>query len=275
MVCDFLADVRYSLRMLRRSPVFGFTAICALTVGIGANTAIFSVVSSVLLARLPYPDSDRIVMFMTVTPSGPLAGASPTKLNLWREHDSVFQEVSGYRFRFANLGGGARPEQIPIGEVSTDFFRLFRASFERGRAFTADEQRPAGPKVAIASDGFVRRQFGTENDAVGQAIWLDREAYIVVGVLDPGFDGETLAGPVMGNPDVWLPLQLDPNSRDQTNSMVAVGRLVPGRTLEDGRSQLQVATQQFREMFPGIIGSKDSFNVEGLRDTMVQDVRGS
>jgi putative ABC transport system permease protein len=275
MIRDLLSDLRYSLRMLRRSPVFSSTAVAALTLGIGANTAIFTVVNAVLLKRLPYPDSDRIVILTTRTPTGAFAGASPTKLNLWKELGGAFRDVSGYRFRFFNLRGGAKTEQISVGEVSTDFFRLFGASFERGRAFTADEERPAGGHVAILSARFVRRHFGLNTNPVGQTIRLDRDAYGIVGVLDPAFDGETLAGPVLGNPDVWIPLQLDPSSRDQTNNMVAAARLVAGTTVESGKSQLELATQQFRQIFPGIIGPNDTFSVEVLRDSMVQDVRRS
>jgi predicted permease len=270
-----LNDLRYAVRTLRRSPWFAASTICALALGIGANTAIFSVVNAVLLRRLPYPDSNRIVIFTTVTPGGSLAGASDTKLNLWREQGGSFRDVSGYRFRFSNISERAKTQQITVGEVSADFFRLFGASFEQGRAFTADEQRPAGGHVAIISRGFSRRHFGARAEVVGQQVWLDRDAYVIVGVLDPSFDGETLAGPVLKNPDVWIPLQVDPGSRDQTNSLVAVARLVIGGTLSDGKSQLQRATQQFREAFPGIIGPKDTFSVELLGDSMVRDVQRS
>lgn len=136
MIRDLLSDLRYSLRMLRRSPVFSITAVAALTLGIGANTAIFTVVNAVLLKRLPYPDSDRIVIFTTRTPAGSFAGASTTKLNIWKEEGGAFRDVSGYRFRFLNLRGGAKTEQISVGEVSTDF------SDYSGRRSSADARSP-------------------------------------------------------------------------------------------------------------------------------------
>jgi putative ABC transport system permease protein len=275
LITDLLADLRYSLRTLTRTPLLATTAISALTLGIGANTAIFSVVNTVLLTRLPYPDSDRIVEFTTQTPAGSYGGASPTKLNLWKEQSGVFEEVSAYRFRFANVKGGARDEQISVGEVSNDFFPLFGGSFERGRAFTVDEQRPRGGNVAIVSAGFARRYFGSSSDLLDKTISLDRELYTIVGVLDPAFDGRTLAGPAIGNPDVWLPLQLDPYSADQTNTLVCVARLRAVATLDAGQSQLQLATEQFRQKYPGIIGPKDTFRVESLRETMVRDARRS
>jgi putative ABC transport system permease protein len=275
VITDLIADLRSSLRSLGRTPLFALTAISALTLGIGANTAIFCVVNTVLLTRLPYPGSDRIVVFTTQTLAGAFGGTSPTKLNLWKEQGGVFEEVSAYRFRFANVKAGARDEQIPVGEVSTDFFPLFGGSFERGRAFTVDEQRPRGENVAIVSAGFARRYFGSSADLLDKTISLDREVYTIVGVLDPAFDGRMLAGPAIGNPDVWLPLQLDPYSADQTNTLVGVARLRVAATREAGQSQLQQATEQFRQKYPGIIGPEDTFRVESLRESMVRDVRHS
>jgi len=166
-------------------------------------------------------------------------------------------------------------EQIPVGEISNDFFPLFGGSFERGRAFTVDEQRPQGGNVAIVSAGFGRRYFGSSSDLLDKTISLDRELYTIVGVLDPAFDGRTLAGPAIGNQDVWLPLQLDPYSADQTNTLVCVARLRAVATLDAGQSQLQLATEQFRQKYPGIIGPKDTFRVESLRENMVRDARRS
>jgi predicted permease len=228
----------------------------------------------VLLQRLPYPDADRIVMFVTQTPAGPYGGASPTKLNQFKAHGSMFDDVSAYRFRFGVVAAGGKSAQIPIGEVSLGFFHLFGASFERGRTFTADEHRPGGSRVAILSAGFARRYFGSSS-VFDQTLLIDRQPYFVIGVLDPAFDAQTLAGPAIGNPDVWLPLEIDPASTDQANTLVAVARLMAGATLQGGQAQMQAATQQFREAYPGIIGPKDVFGVQRLRDTMVQDVRGS
>ena len=274
MLIDFIADVRYCLRTLARTPVFTITAVAALTLGIGANTAIFSVVNTVLLQRLPYPDADRIVMFVTQTPAGPYGGTSPTKLNQFKAHGSMFDDVSAYRFRFGVVAAGGKSEQIPIGEVSPGFFHLFGASFERGRTFAADEHRPGGSRVAILSAGFARRYFGSSS-VLDQTLLIDRQPLPRRRSIGPAFDGQTLAGPAIGNPDIWLPLEMDPASTDQANTLFAVARLMAGATLQGGQAQMQAATQQFREAYPGIIGPKDVFGVQRLRDTMVQDVRGS
>ena len=113
-----------------------------------------------------------------------------------------------------------------------------------------------------SATGFARRHLADPSNGVGRTLSIDRDTYLVVGVLNSDFDGETLAGPAVGNPDVWLPLQLESSSRDQANSLSAVARLVEGATLETGRSQLGSITERFRQMFPGIIGQGDIFTVE-------------
>ena len=118
-------DLRHSLRILRQSPAFTIAAVAALTLGIGANTAIFSVVNTVLLKPLPYPDPDRLLVFTNTSPQGSGPGASPTKFEIWRKQTAAFQDVSAYRFNVVNVTGGSDPEQIASGMVSVDFFRLF------------------------------------------------------------------------------------------------------------------------------------------------------
>src|SRR4029079_19646646 len=126
-MADFLRDLRHSLRMFRQTPGFTLAALAALTLGIGANTAIFSVVNNVLLKPLPYPDPERIVLIVNVSPNGSGPGASATEFNIWRAHNRALQDIAGYRFGLLNLTGGDNPEQLPSGQVTADFFRLFGA----------------------------------------------------------------------------------------------------------------------------------------------------
>ena len=136
---DFIRDLRHSVRMFLQSPGFTITAVAALTLGIGANTAIFSVVDAVLLKPVPFPDPPGLVMLMNTSAQGSGPGASPTKFNLWRRQTSVLQDVSAYRFNSMNLTAGDNPEQIAAGQVSVDFFRLFGAPIVQGRTFSPDE----------------------------------------------------------------------------------------------------------------------------------------
>src|SRR5215813_6202819 len=148
-----LQDVRHSLRIFRQSPGFTAAAIAALTLGIGTNTAIFSVVNSVLLKPAPFPDPERLVLFMNTSPQGSGPGASPTKFQHWREQTTVVQDVSAFRTGVVNMTGGAFPEQLRSAQVSADYFRLFGAVPMGGRTFTPEEDLPHANKVVVISHG--------------------------------------------------------------------------------------------------------------------------
>lgn len=146
-------DLKHSLRMFRRSPAFTITAVAALALGIGANTAIFSVVNTVLLKPLTYPDPNRIVQFMLTTPGGPAAGGSAAEFNIWRQQTGVFQDVSAYRAGTISLTGRSYAEQVPLAQASADSLRLFGAPVEQGRTFTQypERGRSAGRLVPRAA----------------------------------------------------------------------------------------------------------------------------
>jgi putative ABC transport system permease protein len=268
-----LRNVRFALRALAKSPGFTTVAILTLALGIGANTAIFSVVNTVLLKPLPYPDPDRIVMFISTSPEGSGPFASATKFNVWREKTDTFQDVSAYRFGVMNLIGGTSPQQVQSGQVSADFFRLFGAIIVRGRSFTAEEDRPNAGKVALLSDGFWKRQFGGDPQILGKNITLGNGAYEVIGVIGPSFDRYRF-DPL---PDVWVPFQLDPESVDQANYFVVAARLKPGVTMGMATAQMQLAADEMRRKFPGSValGPKDGFGVTQIRETTVSNVRSS
>jgi putative ABC transport system permease protein len=203
----FIKDLKHSLRMFLQSPGFTLAAVAALALGIGANTAIFSVVNAVILKPLTYPDPDRIVQFWLTSPQGSGPGASVPKFNLWKEQTRVFQDVSAYDFGGPglNLTGGTYPEQIKGIHVTADYFRLFGAPIERGRTFTAEEDRPLGPHVVVISDGLWRRRYGADPHLLGKTIQLGGEPYVVIGIVGPSFNFEPPS-------DVWIPFQFDPNS---------------------------------------------------------------
>jgi predicted permease len=270
---DFIQDARYALRMLTSSPAFTLVAILTLALGIGANTAIFSVVNTVLLKPLPYTDPDRLMVFTNTSPQGSAPGASPTKFNLWRQQTGVFQDVSAYRFNVVNLTGGDNPEQIAAGQVSADFFRLFGATTIAGRTFAAEEDRPNGGRVVVLSEGFWNRRFGGDPTVVGRTLSLDGDPYVVLGILGR-FDTEAIQSPA-GPPDVWLPFQIDPNSTMQGHFFLTAGRFKPGVTPGMANAQLQRAASEFRQKFPGALGPQGGFGVQALQDVIVGNVRSS
>jgi predicted permease len=265
-----LQDLKHALRMFAQSPAFTLTAVAALTLGIGVNTAVFSVVNAVLLRPVGFPDPDRLVMFVTMTPRGPGAACSPAKFQHFRGQTSVAQDVAAFNTGVVNYTGGSFPEQIDSGRVSADFFKLFGATPLLGRTFTPEEDRPGGGRVVVLSRGFWAKRLNSDPGAVGRAISLNGEPYTVVGVLrDFNFDE---FGP---NTQVWTPFQLDPNTQDQGHYFFAAGRLKPGVTLAEAKSRLRFSAEEYKRRFPDDLGAQGSFSVQTIRDALVDDVRST
>jgi predicted permease len=267
---DFRNDLKYSLRVLIANPAFTLTAIAALALGIGANTAIFTVVDTVLLKPLTYPDPERIVRFFNMYPGGRGDSASPENFNAWRAQTSVFQDVAAYDFGGPgfNLTGDV-PEQVHGIHVSEAYFRLFGAPALLGRTFTQKEDSPDGGKVVVISYGFWQRKFGGNPKIVGSAISLSNESYTIVGVLGRSFATDPPA-------DLWVPFQIDPNSTNAGHYFYVAGRLKPGVTLTQANAGLKVTADQYRRAHPDDhMDPKDSFGVEALRDSIVAEARNS
>jgi putative ABC transport system permease protein len=262
-------DLKHSLRMFAKNPGFTLAAIAALALGIGANTAIFTVVNTVLLKPLTYPDPGRIVQFLLTSPQGNGAGASPTKFNTWRQQTSVFQDVTAYDFGGPGYNlTGDHPELVHGIHVSQRYFALFGAPVMLGRTFTPQEDSPNGGKVVVISYGLWQRRFGGNPNIVGTSLSLGNDPYTIVGVIGKSFDSDPEA-------DIWLPFQIDPNSDNQGHYFLAAGRLKPGVTLAQANAQLKVAADQFRRRYPGVMDPKEGFAVQPLRDSIVSDVRSS
>jgi putative ABC transport system permease protein len=267
---NFVSDARYALRMLLHSPGFSITAILALALGIGANTAIFSVVNTVLLQPLPYAEPDRLVELELSGPQGNGDVASVTKYNVWKEQKQAFEAVAAYGSGpGVNLMGGDRPEQLKALRASAEFFDVFRVPVEIGRAYTKEEDIPDGPKLAVLSSGLWRNHFGSDKNIVGKTIQLGDEAYVVSGVLSPSF----LFDPPT---DIYIPFQADPNSTDQSHFFQATARLNPGVTIGMAQAAMKQAAEEFKRKFPGAMnGQGQSFTALPLRETVVGDVRTS
>lgn len=266
---DFRNDLKYSLRMLIANPVFTLTAIAALALGIGANTAIFTVVNTVLLKPLTYPDPGRIVRFMNTSPDGSGDSSSPVDFNTWRAQTSVFQDVAAYDFGGPGYNlTGAEPEQVRGLHVSQAYFRLFGAPVLLGRTFTPQEDSPNGGHVVVIGYGFWQRRFGGDPKVVGTTLTLNNEAYTIIGVLGRSFVTDPQA-------DLWVPFQIDPNSTNLGHYFFVAGRLKPGVTLAQANAELKLAADQFRRLHPDDMGPKNSFGVGPLRDSIVSGARKS
>jgi putative ABC transport system permease protein len=265
-----LQNVRYAFRTLANSPGFAAVAILTLALGIGANTAIFSVVNAVLLQPLSYPNPDRLVALELSSPQGNSNVTSIPKFNVWREQTQVFDSVAAYDFSGPgiNLTGGDRPELIKGIHVSADYFRVFGAPVALGRTFTPEEDRPGGPAVVVISNGLWRNRFGGDPGILNRTIDLGQEPYVIIGVIGPSYTGDPKS-------EIWLPLKPDPNSTDQGHYLRAAARLKPGVTLAQAQAAMKHAADEFNRKFPNspVMGPGASFTAIPLRDSVIGDVR--
>ncbi len=263
----FAADVRYSLRMMRTNAGFTGVAVAALALGIAANTAIFTVVNSVLLQPLPYREPDRIMQLGRKFPGGYGSSNSIPKYMVWR-HNDVFEAMTlyGEGGPGMNLGTGDHPQQVKALRASDGYFRVFGVSPLMGRTYTPAEDLPGGPNVAVISYSLWQAHLGGRQDIVGSAITLNREPFTVIGVLSRGFEPDPPA-------DVFLPLQADPNSTNQGHYLRVAGRLKPGVSVEAANAAMNVAGARFRALYPKFMDEKEGVAVIPMREAMVGDVK--
>jgi len=267
-MANFWNDVKHSLHMFIKNPGFTIAAVAALALGIGANTAIFTVVNAVILKPLTYPNADRIMQLMNVEPEGNWNGASITKFHNWQQQTSIFQEVAAFDHQGPGFNiTGDRPEQIHGLHVTEGYFRLFGAPVLLGRTFTPQEDAPNGGKVVVLSYGLWQRKFGGDTKVVGQSLSLGNEPYTIIGVLGRDFLSDPEA-------DIWVPFQFEPNSTNQGHYFQAAGLLKPGITLDKANAQMKLAYGQFKRTYPEA-DPKASFGVEPLRDTIIGDAKKS
>ena len=265
MIESFFQDLRQSLRMFWQSRGFTAAAVAALALGIGANTAIFSVVNAVLLKPVPFPDPDRLVMLQVTSPQGVNGGGSPAKFMHYREQSQVLRDVAAFNTGVVNFTGGAFPEQLRSGRVSADFFRLFGAPVLRGRTFSPEEDRPDGDKVVVLSYGVWVRRFDSDPDVVGKTISLSGNPHTVIGIIDPSVDFQELAP----DPEVWLAFQFDPNTKDQGHYFRVAARLAPDVSLEQANARLALSSKEYTTKFPNTLGQGAVFAAVPMREALV------
>ncbi len=266
----FLKDVKHSLRMFLQTPSFTIAAVAALALGIGTNTAIFSVVNSVLLRPFDYPHPERIVMFQNTFKDGRGGTAAPTEFNWWRQQTGAFEDISAYAFEVANLTGEAFPEQIQATRASANFLRICGADILYGRTYTAEEDLPNAPKTMVLSYAFWKRHYGGDPQVIGRRVTLSGERYEIIGVAGPNLKIE-----IDQPPDVYIPFQIDPNSAAHGHFFYVIGRMKPGITLAAADARLQASFQAYVRQWPGDFPERTGFGVQSLQDAVVGDARTS
>ena len=240
---DFIRDLRQGFRLLLRAPGFAVTAILTLALGIGATTALFTVVNAVLLEPLPFPGSNRIIqVWRSELPALTYGSASYARYLDWREHQRVFTDLGAWSPRGFTLSGPEGPERVTGVMASASFFNVIGAPAIAGRYFTDDEDRRGAPKVAVISEGLWRRRYQGSTNAVGATAQIDGEAYTIVGVAPAGFTE-------VWRHDLWIPVGqvADPSNRG-SNFLLSFGKLRDGMTLEHARQGLaDLAAQMSRD----------------------------
>lgn len=272
----FLRDLHFGARMLGKNLGFSLTSIFILALGIGANTAVFSVTNALLLRPFPYRDPQRLVSVEARDKSTD-RGLTLLRYELVRDHDRSLQPVAVWTNDNANLTGHGEPLQAPIARVSPDFFATLGVAPQLGRTFTAEEGRPEGRPVVVISNFLWRSRFGGDPNVVGEAIELDSAPHTIVGVLPAG-----VQFPFVGPADIWTPryfeysLMTPQRLRAGVGYLNIVARLRPGATIESANAELSVLNQQYREQNPAAPDADPAvaMTADPLRNLVVADVRG-
>jgi putative ABC transport system permease protein len=266
----FLQDIRFGIRRFRKDPAFMVVTIVTLALGIGATSAIFSVVNGVLLRPLPFPHSERVVMLMEQTKAFPRLSVSYQNFVDWRARAQSFESVAAVRNAVVTLSGAGEPERLPAQMTTANLFSTLGIDIVEGRPFTAEEDRAGGPGVVLISHGLWEKRFGGTKDVIGRSLTLDNKRYTVIGVLPPGYQV------LLQMPDVVLPFEpwakTLPDDRAWHPGIVPIARFKPGVSLEQARSEMTVIAKALEKQYPVYDTGTGAF-VNLIQDQMVENAR--
>jgi predicted permease len=261
MMEALIQDVTQALRTLRTSPVFAATAVLTLAVGIGANTAIFSVFNAVVLQPLSFPEPDTLVQLVAAVDGEPMdSGASYSTYTYWSEQTDVIEDVAAYRSLSMNYADADRREQVVASQVSAPYFRAFRAPIAVGRPLAVEDAAPGAARATVISYDFWLRRLGGDADILGKTLPLSGIAYTVVGVTAREF-----APREFGEIDLWVPLDGNSNSA----SFKVAARLKAGISLEQAQIRLAASTPAFRERFSTSMRDEVHFSAVAFKDAVI------
>jgi putative ABC transport system permease protein len=276
MLRTLAADFRYSLRTLRRAPSFTVAVVAVLALGIGANTAIFGIVNTVLLRPLPFEDPDRLVRLFHVPPQATFPGmktfaVSAANFYDWKRDAKSFAGMALYRSRPFTLTGNGNAEAVVAGAVSDGFFDVVGARPQLGRTFLPEEDSPARGHVAVLSNGFWKSHFGGAADVIGRSMTLDGEQYTVVGVMPARF---SMAAWAVLHRDIWVPVAYKDSERavrDNHNDQV-IARLAPAATLSQAEAEMKTISAELEREYPKENAGWGA-TVIPLQEQLVGDIR--
>ena len=270
LVEDVTRDVRHAARGLWRSPGFSLAVILTLALGIGGNTAVFSVVDQLLLRPLPYPDGDQLVIVEESVGANPHADVSPANWLDWQRESRTFRRFAAWRSGSFTLNGTGEPRRVNAQQVSSEFFPLLGVAPLLGRTISDEDDRPNGPRVAVLSYRTWQNELGGDPRAIGRTVQLDDRAYEIVGVMPPGFRF------VQQDVDLWTASQLDrtrPWRETEGRVIEVVGRLAADATIGTARSEMEGIARRFAAMYT--FNRNTSVTVTPLREVLTGQVRTS
>jgi len=248
-----IADVRYALRVMRKNPGFTAIAILTLALGIGANTAIFSVVYAVLLKPLPFKNPQQLVAVFAAKPQEgvPKTGVSFPNFEEWRAQNTVFSELAGNQEHDLNVTGRGEPFVARTGVVTTEFFPLLAVPPLAGRTFVPADGKPGAVPVVVLSENLWRGRFGSDPNIVGSSVSLDKRLFTIIGVMPVGFRSPFLAR----NQDIWVPTVDDPlfggwMARRSGHWLPVIGRLKPGVSIAQAQAEMETISARLAKEFP-------------------------
>jgi len=263
-------DIRYGFRMLLKSPGFTLITVLALALGIGANTAIFSVVNTVLLRPLPYQNADRIVFMGEWSQQVPEMSVSYPNFLDWREQNQTMEQIAAFRGANYILTGVGEPERLDGRQVSAGFFNVLGVTPATGRNFSPDEDKPGATPVAMISHGFWQRRLGGDSSVINRQLLLNGESFTVIGVLPQTFEWQS---PV----DVWVPIGLRADQANMTErgnhpGIYVLGLLKPNVTMEQARTEIKSIAARLADQYPESNGGNSAV-VDSLQSRAVEDIR--
>ena len=272
---SFIGDLRFGARMLVKNPAFALAAIAVLALGIGANSAIFTVASALLLRPFPYPNPQQLVT-LNVKDKTTDFGGTLLRYELLRDRSQSFQSIAAWTDDNLNLTGKGEPQQVPVARVTANFFSTLAVQAEIGRTFTQIEGSPEGPQVAIVSDALWRSRYAANPNLDSQTVTLDGVAYKIVGVLPAG-----VQCPFVAPADIWIPryfelsLMTPQRLRSGVGYLNYLARLKPGSSLPTAASELAVLNEQYRKQNPTMPDADPEIvtSVIPLRELVVANVR--
>ena len=270
LVEDVTRDVRHAARGLWRSPGFSLAVILTLALGIGGNTAVFSVVDQLLLRPLPYPDGDQLVVVEETVGANPHADVSPANWLDWQRESRTFRRFAAWRSWSFTLTGTGEPRRVNAQQVSSEFFPLLGVAPLLGRTISDEDDRPNGPRVAVLSYRAWQNELGGDPRAIGRTVQLDDRAYEIVGVMPPGFRF------VQQDVDLWTAAQLDrtrPWRETEGRVIDVVGRLAADATIGTARSEMEGIARRLAAMYT--FNKNTSVTVTPLREVLTGQVRTS